>query len=686
MDDLADLKGIGKTLLTKLHKAQIQSVQDLLLHLPKDYEDRRIIHKIADTINGQKQQIEGIIQQVDVNQFGKKHLSCYFSDETGLCKMHLFRFYPNQIKLLKKGQRILCYGQIIRHTQDSQMIEVIHPEWKIIDKDANISGTITPVYSSIEGISSAVLYKFICQLQHKKPFDELLPATLRYEHKLSDINTALDNIHFPDKQSFSSIYQQTLKARYRLALEEILAHHLNAKIARTQSHTTDFPSINPNKSLLETFIKQLPFAPTKAQRRVIDEILYDFTLKKPLSRLLQGDVGSGKTMVAAAVLIQAARNGLQSIIMAPTEILAEQHFKNLSQWLQAFDIEVVFLAQKLTTTQRKKTFETIQSHPDCVIVGTHAVFQDSVSYSNLGLVIIDEQHRFGVEQRLALMAKAQSANNKTPHQLVMTATPIPRTLAMTVYGDLDLSIIDELPPNRKPIQTSVISQDKKEKLIQKLQNHVNNNGQAYWVCPLIETSEALATLQDASSLYETIKGLLPKARIGLVHGKMKAEEKAKAMIAFKAHEIDILVATTVIEVGVDVPNASIMIIDNAERLGLSQLHQLRGRVGRGSKHSYCILLYQAPLSKTARKRLELMRQTQDGFIIAEEDLKLRGPGDIFGKNQTGEIHFKVADLNLHQQLFNEVGAIAQKLIQNHPKNIILIINRWLKKAADYIKA
>ncbi|WP_119327838.1 ATP-dependent DNA helicase RecG [Cysteiniphilum halobium] len=683
IEDLASLKGIGKSTLAKLNKANIYTPWDLLLHLPKDYQDRRTITPIGHTISGTKQQIAGVIRQVNINNFGKKHLNCYFSDDSGMCKMHLFKFYPNQIKLLQKGKVIRCFGEI-NHTH--QGIEIIHPEWQIIhDQNKALSGEITAIYPMIEGISSAVIHKLISQIKPSIAFKELLPKQILQHHGFMNINKALIDIHFPQNNVFEQSIRRVNQSRYRLAVEEMLAHNLNAKKARLTNQTTSFAKIKINQSLLDKFINMLPFAPTQAQERVIAEIFADLIKPKPCSRLVQGDVGSGKTVVASACLIQAAANNLQSVMMAPTEILAEQHYHNLSNLLEAFDIPVVFIAQKLTAKERKKALETIDKQHNCVIVGTHAVFQQSINYPKLGLVIIDEQHRFGVEQRLALIDKSTN-NNWQPHQIVMTATPIPRTLAMTVYGDLDLSIIDQLPPNRKPITTSVLNQHKKQILINKLEAHISANGQAYWVCPLIESSEVLVTLQDAESLFETIKKMLPNARIGLIHGKMKAQEKTFIMQQFKAHELDVLVATTVIEVGVDVPNANIMIIDNAERLGLSQLHQLRGRVGRGHKESNCILLYQSPLSLTAKKRLELMRQTQDGFIIAEEDLKLRGPGDIFGKNQTGDIQFKVADLSQHQNLFDAVTSIADDLISHYPQIVDSIIQRWLVKADEYIKA
>ena len=680
---LETLKGIGKSTLSKLHKSGIYTANDLLLHLPKDYQDRRFITPIAKTQVGEKQLIEGVIRQVNVADFGKKHLSCYFSDDSGICKMHLFKFYPNQIKLLRKGTMIRCFGEVIHNHQG---IEMIHPEWQIItDQSIATTGDITPIYPNIEGVSSAVIYKLMKQLKAKHIFQEHLPCNILQRWRLPEINQALEQIHFPQPSQLSNALSISTKAQYRLALEEMLAHNLNAKKARLSNQTTPFAPMNIQANLLAEFLEQLSFTPTSAQIRVINEIFTDLALQKPTSRLVQGDVGSGKTIIAAASLIQASANNLQSVMMAPTEILAEQHYHNLKNWLANFNIPVVFIAQKLSAKERKNALETINTHHKCVIVGTHAVFQHNIEYPNLGLIIIDEQHRFGVEQRLTLMEKAKTKSWQ-PHQIVMTATPIPRTLAMTVYGDLDLSTLDELPPNRKPITTSVLNQNKKQILISKLEQHIQTQGQAYWVCPLIETSEVLVSLQDAESLFEMVKEMLPHARIGLVHGKMKAPEKADIMHHFKAHQIDILVATTVIEVGVDVPNANIMIIDNAERLGLSQLHQLRGRVGRGSKESNCILLYQAPLSNTAKKRLELMRQTQDGFIIAEEDLKLRGSGDIFGKNQTGDIRFKIADLSQHQALFDDVTTIADELIKNHPRAIEPIIKRWLDKAESYIKA
>ena len=680
---LETLKGVGPSILAKLNKAQIHTTTDLLLHLPKDYQDRRVITPIKEAIEGKKQQFEGVIRQVNASSFGKNHLTCYISDGESLCKMHLFRYYPNQLRLLRQGQAIRLFGEVqINHHQ----VELIHPEWQIINSNTpSQTGEITPIYSGIDNLKSPSIYKIIKQLQDKVTLTEHLPADLLHKWQLLDINTALNYLHFPDNKNFDDLHNITAKAQYRLALEEMLAHHLHAKITRQNTKTQDYFKIRPDYNVLKKFTQLLPFTPTNAQSRVIEEIFCDFTLEKPLSRLVQGDVGSGKTVIAAATLIQCALNNYQSVLMAPTEILAEQHFNNLKNWLSDFGINCIFMAQKLSTKQRKQALKDINQYNNCVVIGTHAVFQETMHYPNLGLVIIDEQHRFGVEQRLTLMEKAKS-KQRLPHQIVMTATPIPRTLAMTVYGDLDLSIIDELPPNRKPITTSVINQDKKQQLIEKLQHHIEQAGQAYWVCPLIESSETLTHLQDAQSLYEMVQALLPKSRVDLIHGKLKAQQKTDIMLEFKAHKLDILVATTVIEVGVDVPNANIMVIDNAERLGLSQLHQLRGRVGRGSKTSNCVLLYQAPLSITAKKRLALMRETQDGFIIAEEDLKLRGPGDIFGKNQTGSIQFRVADLSMHQQLFDDIRAIADYLLLHHRQNAYAITQRWLETGKDYIKA
>ncbi len=684
MLELKSLKGIGQSILNKLNKAGINTVTDLLLHLPRYYQDRRTIIPIAHTTAGEKQQIEGVIRQVNINDIGKKHLTCYFFDSSGVCKMHLFKFYSNQTRLLQKGKIIRCFGEIVHN---HHAVEITHPEWQILtdeDKGKKL-GNIIPIYPTIEGISSAVFYKLILQLKDQIKLDEYVPLSLLQKHQLENINQALHTLHFPKNDNFDNLYNLSARARYRLALEELLAHNLNAKKARLHNQITSSARIAVNHTLLKTFLETLSFQPTPAQIRVINEILYDFTLNKPASRLVQGDVGSGKTVVAGAIVIQAAHNKLQSVMMAPTEILAKQHYHNLTNWLNIFNIPVVFIAQQLTTKARKEALKTIENQDNCVIIGTHAVFQNNIDYPNLGLVIIDEQHRFGVEQRLSLIEKAKTKNWQ-PHQIVMTATPIPRTLAMTVYGDLDLSIIDELPPNRKPITTSVLNQTKKQILITRLEQHIANNGQAYWVCPLIESSEVLITLQDAQSLFEMLSNMLPCARIGLIHGKLKAQHKEDIMQAFKSHELDILVATTVIEVGVDVPNANIMIIDNAERLGLSQLHQLRGRVGRGNKESNCILLYHSPLSNTAKKRLELMRKTQNGFVIAEEDLKLRGPGDIFGTNQTGGIQFKVADLSQHQALFDDVTNIAEAIIKQYPKHAEKIIHRWLNKTDEYIKA
>ncbi|MFZ9035226.1 MAG: ATP-dependent DNA helicase RecG [Francisellaceae bacterium] len=680
MQDLKTIKGIGPIILKKLNKAGMHYDIDLLLHLPKDYEDRRAITPIDQLQSGTKQQIEGIIRHIETSRFGKKHLTCLIADDSGICKMHLFRYYPNQLKMLKIGATIRCYGE----AGGSHHNEMVHPQWQIITKEPTTTG-IMPIYSSIDGISSHILHKYISQLIKDINIDELLPQEIRKKHALNTISQALFNLHCPPPDALDTHNQVLYKARYRLALEEILSHHLNAKKVKMHILHEQAPKIRFNREFHRRFIAQLPFAPTTAQTRVIDEIFNDFKLTKPASRLVQGDVGSGKTVVATSALIQCACNDLQSVLMAPTEILAAQHYHNLKIWLDKLNIPVVLMVSKLPARQKKIIKETIASNRNCVIIGTHAVFQEQMEYGDIGLIVIDEQHRFGVEQRLALIKKGISTQG-TPHQLIMTATPIPRTLAMTVYGDLDLSIIDELPPNRKPVTTSVLNELMKPQIIEKLKDHIKKGGQAYWVCPLIESSENMAHLQDVSSLYEMINGKLAEAKIGLIHGKMKPDDKTEIMQQFKARKLDILVATTVIEVGVDVPNANIMIIDNAERLGLSQLHQLRGRVGRGSKESVCILLYTPPLSNMTKKRLNLMRNSQDGFYLAEEDLKLRGAGDIFGKNQTGDIRFKVADLSLHQALFSDVIAIAKDLMTDFPESIDPIINRWLKNAGEYSKA
>ena len=680
---LNDLIGVGPVTIKKFNNIGINNIMDLLLQLPKDYEDQTIFIPISKVVPGEKTQIIGtILKSIVYQKYNKKHLTCYIQDKSGICKMHLFKFYPNQANLLKKGEQIRCIGKSFFQ---NGYLNMVHPNWDILSSKKPLLGHVIPVYTTISGIKSNFVKKLIYQLKNKINFPELIPRTLLKKYNLPTLNEALHTLHFPSK--VINVNDNSFKDYYaRIALEEILAYYLNSNRLTHENIQKNYPQIKVQNHLLKKFTQIVKFNPTNAQSKVIKEIFNDFkSNKKPTSRLIQGDVGSGKTFVATAVIIQVSKNNLQSVFMAPTEILAEQHFNTLRNWLKHFNIEVFYISQKIKNNEKKIILEKILKYKNCVVIGTHSLFQKHVKYSNLGLVVIDEQHRFGVEQRLSLIEKSNS--NHTPHQLIMSATPIPRTLSMIMYGDLDLSIIDELPPNRKSIKTCIINQTKKLEIVKKISNFIKNNSQIYWVCPLIEKSENLTKLQDVNSTYNKIKKILPSFKIELIHGKMNAIQKNKIMEKFKSNDIDILIATTVIEVGVDVPNANIIVIENSERLGLAQIHQLRGRVGRGNLPSYCILLYQDPLSDTAKKRLETIRNNSSGFNIAKKDLKNRGSGNIFGKNQTGMMRFKIIDIDrIDENLFEKAKNISHSILNNNPINAEALINRWIGESKKYLKA
>lgn len=677
---LQSLHGVGVALLKKLERAGIHTLMDLLLHLPKCYQDRRYIVPIATLVHGADAQIEATILQVKTHRNGrKKYLTLRVADDSGYATVMFFSYYPNILQTLEVGKKLRLYGQV----KADNGVLFVHPEWQVIEADNPILHQgIVPIYPSIEGITSKTLHKLIIQAYKQTNMDELLPPSFRPRNMIFSQALAILHMVQPNDDSL----QQVPLARERLAIEELLAHVLVSRKIKSQQMVGKAVVMGLDYQLHRDFLAQLPFTPTGAQDRVITEILADMRQVKPMARLLQGDVGSGKTLVATVAILNAISNGMQAVLMAPTEILAEQHYHNLHGWLSGFGFEVVFLANKCRAKEKREALATIASNPRTVIIGTHAVFQEAVQYCHLGLVVIDEQHRFGVEQRLQLLNKASAQSNIHPHQLVMSATPIPRTLAMAFYGDLDVSVIDELPPNRQAIQTSVMSGERQLELFARLGRYVAESGQAYWVCPFIESSEAMAHVQDVESLYAMMCEALPQCRIGLVHGKMKAQDKQAVMQAFKAHELDILVATTVIEVGVDVPNASIMVIDNAERMGLSQLHQLRGRVGRGSVKSYCILLYHGQLGRTAGQRLALMRDSQDGFYLANEDLRLRGSGDILGKNQTGEMQFKVASLFADNHHYQQISHCADQMLSDYPTQAQRLMDRWLQGNEQYTRA
>ncbi|GGO66205.1 ATP-dependent DNA helicase RecG [Bowmanella pacifica] len=681
---VTELKGVGSKVAERLEKLGLVTVQDLLFHLPLRYEDRTRIYAIADLMPQIHASIEAEIQSSDI-QFGKKRmLTVRVKDASGSLTLRFFHFNAAQREALKPGLSIRCFGEVRRGKYG---LEMMHPEYRVQRDDSldqPVEDAYTPIYPTTEGLKQLSLRSLTDQalaLLQKGGLAELLPDGM-YNNQIS-LEQALMLVHRPGPDvSLALLENGEHPAQQRLILEELLAHHLSVLKLRQNSDSQLALSLKPDFALLEQFLGSLPFSPTNAQRRVVEEIQHDLLKPCPMMRLVQGDVGSGKTLVAALAALTAIGNGYQVALMAPTELLAEQHANNFRQWLEPLGIEVGWLAGKLKGKAREAQLERLQSGEIKMLVGTHAIFQQSVNFHHLALVIIDEQHRFGVHQRLALREKGQH-QGMAPHQLIMTATPIPRTLAMTAYADLDTSVIDELPPGRTPVKTVVIPDSRRDEVVYRVRQACQTEGrQVYWVCTLIEESEVLQC-QAAEDTAQALAMALPELRVALVHGRLKAAEKQAVMQAFKDGELDLLVATTVIEVGVDVPNASLMIIENPERLGLAQLHQLRGRVGRGSVESHCVLMYQSPLSKTASKRLAVLRESNDGFYIAQRDLEIRGPGELLGTKQTGLADLKIADLVRDAHLIPQVQQLANQLWQHYPAKAQAIINRWLAHREDY---
>ncbi|HDZ3558299.1 TPA: ATP-dependent DNA helicase RecG [Mannheimia haemolytica] len=683
---LTALSGVGAAISEKLSRIGINNVQDLLFHLPMRYEDRTRITPIADVRPESFATIEGYVQLTEV-QFGKRPiLSVTLSDSTSKIMLKFFNFNAGMKNSLATGVRVKAFGEIKR---GRFMAEIHHPEYQIIrdNQPLVLAETLTPIYSTTEGLKQASLRKLTEQalaLLEKVKVAELLPDEYN-PHKYS-LKEALQLLHRPPPTISAEVLEKgDHPAQKRLIFEELLAHNLAMQQLRLRVKQQYAEALTYQTDIKQRFLDSLPFKPTHAQSRVTADIEQDLAKPHPMMRLVQGDVGSGKTLVAALAALLAIDNGKQVALMAPTEILAEQHANNFANWLNPFGIEVGWLAGKVKGKARTAQLEAIKNGDVQMIIGTHALFQDNVEFHHLALVIIDEQHRFGVHQRLTLREKGAKENNY-PHQLIMTATPIPRTLAMTVYADLDTSIIDELPPGRTPITTVVISEDRRAEIVQRVyQVCKQEHRQAYWVCTLIDESEVLEA-QAAAAIAEDLQRALPDLRIGLVHGRLKPQEKQAIMAEFKAANLDLLVATTVIEVGVDVPNASLMIIENSERLGLAQLHQLRGRVGRGATASHCVLMYKPPLGKISSKRLQVMRDSQDGFYIAEKDLEIRGTGEILGTKQTGMAEFKVADLMRDRKMIPLVQRYAKQIISENQPLAEALIKRWLDNKAEYTNA
>jgi len=682
--DLTALRGVGPQLAARLARIGIHSVQDLLFHLPLRYQDRTRVTPIAALRPGAEAVIEGEVLGADIVLGRRRSLLCKLADRSGVATLRFFHFSAAQQRALIRGLRLRCFGEA---RSGPAGIELVHPEYRALDPAAPpvLEDALTPIYPAGEGLTQPRLRQLIGQAlalaatRHPELLHDWLPPDLL--PGLPPLAAAVRYLHAPPAAApVAQLLGGEHPAQRRLAFEELLAHHLSLRQLRARVQRRSAPVLAAPAELERRFFAALPFAFTAAQQRVTHEIAADLARAQPMLRLLQGDVGAGKTAVAAHAILQAVGAGCQAALMAPTEILAEQHRATLSAWLEPLGIRIAWLTGKLKGSARAAELDALASGAAGLAIGTHALFQDDVRYHDLGLTIIDEQHRFGVHQRLALRDKGRAG--LTPHQLIMTATPIPRSLAMIGYADLDHSVIDELPPGRTPVNTLLVPDRRRADVIARIHHACRAGRQAYWVCTLIEDSEQLQA-QAAETTAAELQGALPDLRIGLVHGRVKPAAKAAVMAAFKAGELDLLVATTVIEVGVDVPNASLMVIENPERLGLAQLHQLRGRVGRGRAASHCVLLYSTPLSRLAGERLAILRRTNDGFAIAERDLELRGPGEVLGTRQTGEIQLRIADLCRDAGLLPTVTRAAATLAIEHPEAVAPLIARWLGRAQRY---
>ena len=677
-----ELRGVGPKLAQKLEECGVRQVEDLLFHLPLRYQDRTRITPIAAAQEGEDLVIEGEVRVADIVFGRRRSLVARLQDGSGSISLRFFHFSAAQKNNLKPGTTIRCFGQVRR---GSAGLEMYHPEYRQISEgDTDVEDRLTPIYPTIAGISQNQWRKLCEQAVawiKRARLPELLPTNAEYPYGLLE---ALQYLHAPPPDAPQTLLREGAHpAQLRLALEELVAHNLSLFRLRAKHQRDGAPPLAGNDEVQEDFLRALPFSLTSAQTRVNLEISMDLAKAYPMHRLLQGDVGSGKTLVAACAALRAISSGYQVAIMAPTEILAEQHWQNFSNWFEPLTISMEWLTGRLKGKKRQQSLDRIASGEALLVIGTHALFQADVAFAKLGLVIVDEQHRFGVNQRLALTEKAD-ANIGRPHQLIMTATPIPRTLSMVAYADLDCSIIDELPPGRLPVDTVLIDSSRRQQVVDRVASACAQGRQAYWVCTLIEESETLQA-QAAEATAAELAEQLTHLNIGLVHGRLKAVEKQAVMAAFKAGELSLLVATTVIEVGVDVPNASLMIIENPERLGLAQLHQLRGRVGRGSEASHCVLLYQTPLSLTGKQRLQALRESSDGFYIAEKDLELRGPGEVLGTRQTGLMSFRVAELPAHNHLLDLVQELAQTTRDKYPELEEQLISRWTGTTEAYAR-
>jgi len=676
-DEAAVLDGVTPAARAKLEKLGIRSAFDLLLHLPLRYLDETRLCPIGDALPGKTVQLEGTVVSAAVKYQPRKMLVCEVEDGSGQLTLRFFNFYGSQLKTLSPGTRLRLLGEV---RPGFLGLEMVHPQYRPVRGGQPLAETLTPVYPTTAGLSQAALRKLIARAFAQCALDEILPAPLLAPLQFPSFNDSLHYLHHPPPDaSLDALEERTHGAWQRLIFDELLAQQLSMRRHYQRRRALDAPPLTGREGLTGKLLAALPFQLTAAQQNVWAEISADLARPHPMQRLLQGDVGSGKTVVAALAALQAVENDYQAAIMAPTEILAEQHYRKLSAWLAPLGVEVAWLASSLGRKEKQAVLDAVAAGRAALVVGTHALFQAQVAFSALGLVVVDEQHRFGVHQRLALRQKGAQ-----PHQLMMSATPIPRTLSMSYYADLDVSVIDTLPPGRTPVVTKLVADSRREAVVDRVRTACSRGRQAYWVCPLIEESEALQ-LKTALETFETLSQTFSGLRVGLVHGRLPVREKNQVMAQFEQGDIQLLVATTVIEVGVDVPNASLMVIEHAERMGLSQLHQLRGRVGRGAEASVCILLFQPPLSEVARMRLRVIYENNDGFEIARRDLEMRGPGEFLGAKQSGVPILRVADVIRDHDLLDVARQAADTLLRDDPRIAARHLQRWLGGRQDYLE-
>lgn len=683
---LTVLHGVGPALAKTLQRLDLFRVEDLLFLLPLRYEDRTTLNRIGSVRPGMRCLVSGEVLLAETVYRGRRNMLVRIGDGSGQMTLRFFHFSRQQLAQFTNGVTVTCFGDV---RPGPIGLEMVHPEYRILREGQRpvVTDALTPIYPMTEGVQQGRLRNLVNQalnLMQKEAPAELLPAQILGKLQLPKLSEALCYLHSPPPDvDLASIQAGKHPCQVRLSFEELLAHYMSLRNLRHLANQESAVALDDSSGLRQRFIDSLPYTLTKAQLRVVAEIVDDMSVPHPMMRLIQGDVGSGKTVVAAAACAQAISSGVQAAVMAPTELLAEQHWSSFTDWFRDFDIELAWLSGSQKLSERRASLEAIGCGRAKIVIGTHALFQEGVEFDNLALVVIDEQHRFGVHQRVALRNKGIGGQGH-PHQLVMTATPIPRTLAMAAYADLDTSIIDELPPGRKPVTTIALPDTRRSEVVERVRQACAGGQQAYWVCPLIDESEIL-DYQAAEVSHEMLTHALKSLRVGLVHGRMKHAEKDKVMRAFKNGDVDVLVATTVIEVGVDVPNASLMIVENSERMGLSQLHQLRGRVGRGGGQSHCVMLYKQPLGQLARERLAVLRETNDGFVVAQRDLELRGPGELLGTKQTGLPDYRIANLVRDADLMPVVQQSAETIRLHYPDAAKTIIRRWLGDAHQYGK-